>query len=65
MDDPTWCCDYTSRCDNRVIKLFLKDYNEVRSGLQGVSIPYNIILKIDALKEKWDKIYKKNEEDDK
>lgn len=65
MDDPTWCCDYHSRCDNKVIKLFLTDYEEVRKELEGVAIPYNVILKIDALKDKWDEIYKKNEKDDK
>ena len=65
MDDPTWCCDYKSRCDNKVIKLFLKDYEKVRKELEGVLIPYNIILKIDDLKKKWDKIYKENEENDK
>ena len=65
MDDPTWCCDYTSRCDNKVIKDFLKDFEEVRIGLAKVKIPYSVIIKIDTLKEKWDKIYEKNEEDDK
>lgn len=65
MDDPTWCCDYKSRCDNKVIKLFLTDYEEVRKLLAGVPIPYGIIIKIDTLKEKWDNIYEKNEKDDK
>jgi len=64
MDDPTWCCDYKSRCDNRIIKLFLTDYEEVRKELEGVLIPYNVILKIDALKKKWNKIYNENEKDD-
>lgn len=65
MDDPTWCCDYHSRCDNRVIKLFLIDYEEIRKGLKDVPIPYGVRIKIDTLKEKWEKIYNKNEEDDK
>ena len=49
-DDPTWCCDYHSRCDNKVIGLFLQDLEDKN---------------IEELKCKWGELYKKNEEDDK
>ena len=51
MDDPTWCCDYYRRCDNKVIKLFLRDLEDCKD--------------IEDIRNKWDEIYKKNEEDDK
>lgn len=54
MDDPTWCCDYHSRCDNKVIKIFLQDLEDVKN-----------LEDIDALKCKWGELYNKNDEDDK
>ena len=53
-DDPTLFCDYISRCDNRLIKEFLKD----------LKTPLNIKSHRDRIRNKWQKIYKDNEEDD-
>lgn len=54
MDDPTWNCDYWRRCNNKVIKLFLRDLEDAKN-MEEVQDIYN----------KWDATYKKNEEDDK
>ena len=50
-DDPTWDCDYHSRCDNKIIALILRDMKD------GDNIKFII--------DKWEDIYKDNEEDDK
>lgn len=54
MDDSTWCCDYHSRCDNKIIKLFLQDLQDARN-----------MDEVNDVINKWDERYKKNEEDDK
>ena len=51
MDDPTWCCDYIPRCQNKVIKLFLQDLEDNND--------------IEDVRNKWDEIYKENEGKDK
>lgn len=54
MDDPTYCCDYWRRCDNKVIKLFLRDLEDAKN-MEEVQEVYN----------KWDEKYAENEKDDK
>lgn len=53
-DDPTLGCDYWRRCDNKTIKLFLQDLEDAKN-MEEYQDVYN----------KWDEVYKKNEEDDK
>jgi len=65
MDDPTWDCDYHSRCANRILKVVLDDYENLRKKFDGFEIPYNLHKEIDGFKEKWLKVYKDNEGDDK
>ena len=52
---------YCSTCEKAmkiIISEFLEDYEEIREGLVGVNIPYNVIIKINSLKEKWEKMIK-------
>ena len=53
MDDPTWDCDYHSRCDNKIIKIILEDLEDCKN-IEGINF----------LKCKWGELYNKNEEDD-
>ena len=57
MDDPTWCCDYHSRCDNKIIKEILNDLTTKYDN--------NPKWTLKKIINKWTKRYKKNEEDDK
>ena len=65
MDDPTWDCDYKSRCNNRIIKLLMDDYENLRKKFDCVEIPYNLHKEINGFKDKWMRMYEENEEDDK
>ena len=57
MDDPTWCCDYHSRCDNKIIKEILNDLTTKYDN--------NPKWTLKKIINKWTKRYKENEEDDK
>ena len=51
MDDPTLTCDYKKRCENKIIHLILRDMED------GDNIEF--------IRNKWEEIYKDNEEEDK
>ena len=52
---PNW--DVCTKTGNKELKVnLLEDYNKIREELEGILIPYNVILKIEALKEKLEAI---------
>ena len=53
-DDPTWACDYWRRCENKLLKLILRELEDCKN-MEDIQNVY----------DKWDQRYKKNEEDDK
>ena len=65
MDDPTWCCDYKSRCDNKIIKRFLESIQKYLDDDIPKTNYNNDIEYWIAEKEKWKVEYEQNEEDDK
>ena len=67
-DDPTWCCDYKSRCVIPIIKQIIADIKK----WEDCDIPHyknswkdDDIEYFDSIKKKWEKELKRCEEDDK